>query len=116
MSIYASQKQFYWKWKDIHITQYFCRICGQAILVYYRSFYLFFYYLFHSLPDCLLDLKYTMEKNVDEIYSQKQTLKEHHLPPSSTDNDSCRDDIVHNRYGEFIKVCRYQRGNQKTLI
>jgi len=113
--MYASQQQFYLKWKDIHITQYFVVFVGKLFWCTIVLF-IFFYYLFHSLPDCLLDLKYTIEKNVDEIYSLKQTLEEHHLLPSSTDNDSCRDDIVYSRYGEFIKVCRYQRGNQKPLI
>ena len=91
-------------------------MCGQAIFVYDCFFILFFYYLFHSFPDCLLDLKYTIEKNEDEIYSLKQTLEEHHLLPSSTDNNNCRDDILYRRFGEFIKNCRYQRSNQKPLI
>ena len=85
--------------------------------MYYRSFYfIFFYYFFHSLPDCLLDLGHTIEKNDKEIYSLKQTLEKHHLLLSSTDSDRCGDDILHSRYGEFAKVCRYQRGNQKPLI
>ena len=89
---------------------------GKLFLCTIVYFILFFYYLFHSFPDCLLDLKYTIEKNGEEIYSLKQTLEEHHLLPSSTDNNSCGDDILYSRYGEFVKVCRYQRGNQKPLI
>jgi len=64
----------------------------------------------------VLELKYTIEIKDEQIYSLKQMLEKYHLLHSSTDNDSCREDISYSRYGEFIKVCKYQRGNQKPLF
>ena len=58
----------------------------------------------------MVELKDTIENKDERIYSLNQMLD------SSTDNGSCQEDILYRRNGEFIKVSRYQRGNQKSLF